>query len=106
MKYSKSANDGEEGTKVLVFSACALEEGVEWVDEGFSVENSLLTTKLSKFITHLDLYVGKLGLLDNHHVIDRFDKNGSAWVNVYNVKEALNKYPHEAETIQTYSVFP
>lgn len=102
MNGRKSSNGDDQSSKILIFSACAIERGVEWVDGGCSVDNSLLTTKLSKLATNLDSYIGKLHLLDNHHVIDRFERDGSAWVDVYTIKpnRELLGFDTEIETVK------
>lgn len=97
--------DNKMESQILVFSACALEREVEWVEGGCSIENSILSSKISKFASTLKKYVDtlKLGPIQ---VVDSFNPDGSAWVKVFiflptfDVKEIESKLTATQSVIQ------
>lgn len=88
------------GDSILVFSARVKNVKVDWAGEGCSVDNASIKKILSKFASNLECYVRSLGVLDNIHTIDRFDSDGSAWVEIrtINSNKELNNVDGEIES--------
>lgn len=99
MKRRKSWKEFQKSKVVLVLSVQVLQGEVEWVAGGCSLENSILTSKLSKPATQLQKYIGTLNVLDNFCVVDRFDKDGSAWVDVYTTQSNRELMDEDSEII-------
>lgn len=88
------------GDSILVFSARVKNVKVDWAGEGCSVDNASIKKILSKFASNLEGYVRSLGVLDNIHTIDRFDLDGSAWVEIRTIyfNKELNNVDGEIES--------
>lgn len=88
------------GESILVFSARVKNVKVDWAGEGCSIDNVSVKKILSKFASNLEMYVRLLGVLDNIRTIDRFNLDGSAWVEIrtINFNKELNNVNGEIES--------
>lgn len=66
----------------LVFSVQVQNVETSWGDNGCSIDNVSLKKVLSKFAFNLEIYVKTLAVLGNVCAIDRFNLDGSIWVEI------------------------
>ena len=54
-----------------------------WNDTGCSIEHNIFKKVVNKAASSLEAYIRTLGILSDFKIIDRFDSNGSAWIEVH-----------------------
>lgn len=87
----------EKNHSTIVFSVQI--EGVEatWENGCCSVENSTFRKKFSRAAAHLEEWVRGLGLLSNARAVDRFEQDGTAWVDIHTTHPANHEFEEFVE---------
>jgi len=82
--------------RIRIFNSQVRGANGSWSEEGFSIAHPIVKKVVSKVASNLEGYIKSLGLTDAFELVDRFDRDGCAWVEGY-----LRQRNHELDCVES-----
>ncbi len=83
-------------TRIRIFNSQVRGANGSWSEDGFSIAHPLIKKVVGKVASKLEGYIQSLGLADKFDIVDRFDREGCAWIEGY-----LRQPDHELDSVES-----